>query len=216
MLATLALSMVHGCQPRLWPGLDGSGGLAALEHGWQAMRARRCSRLRTQTRSGRRRVEAASAAVPVAAGAVITGRVHPLERAAAAAQQRGQPSGAFADSFDALLVVVEAEVAAPQPPWRLAYQALRLRRLDRVTKHFGWRLLHVALCCWAATVTWCRAAGAAECGVLFSCAVCGRWRRGWTVGVPGHTSFCAARWCSRRLSGSGLRGDGWWRDGFRQ
>ncbi len=25
-------SMVHGRQPRLWPGLDGSGGLAALGH----------------------------------------------------------------------------------------------------------------------------------------------------------------------------------------
>ncbi len=30
-------SMVHGRQPRLWPGLDGSGDLAALEHRWQAL-----------------------------------------------------------------------------------------------------------------------------------------------------------------------------------
>ncbi len=68
-----------------------------------------------QARSGRRRVGAASPAVPAAAGAVTTGRVHPLQRAAAAAQQRGQRSEAFADSYDALLVGVAAEVAALQP-----------------------------------------------------------------------------------------------------
>jgi hypothetical protein len=118
-------------------------------------------------------VEAATPAVPVAAGAVATGRVHPLERAAAAAQQRGKRSEAFADSYDALLVgVLEAGVAAPQPSWRLAYQALRLRRLDRVTRHFGWRLLHVALR-YGALVPGCRPAGAAGCGVLLGCAVCG-------------------------------------------
>jgi hypothetical protein len=100
------------------------------------------------TRSRRRRVEAASPAVPVAAGDVTTGRVYPGEHAAAAVQQCGQRSGAFADSYDALLVGVAAEVAAPQPPWRLAYQALQLHRLDRVTKHFGWRLLHVTLALW--------------------------------------------------------------------
>jgi hypothetical protein len=61
--------------------------------------------------------------LPAAAGAVTTGRVHPLERAATAAQQRGQRSEAFADSYDALLVGVAAEVAAPQPPWRLAYSS---------------------------------------------------------------------------------------------
>jgi hypothetical protein len=165
--------MVHGHKPRLWPGPDGSGGLTALEHRWQALWSHQCARLRVQARSGRRRVEAATPAVPVAAGAVATGRVHPLERAAAAAQQRGQRSEAFADSYDALLIGVEAEVAAPQPSWRLAYQALRLRRLDRVTRHFGWRMLHVALRCGAATVLWCRPAGAAGCGVLLGCAVCG-------------------------------------------
>jgi hypothetical protein len=41
-------------------------------------------------------------------------------------------------------------------------QALRLRRLDRVTQHLGWHLLYVALRCGAATVTWCRAAGLHE------------------------------------------------------
>ncbi len=82
--------------------------------------------LRVQARSGRRRVEAA---VPAAAGAVITGRVHPLEyleRAAAAAQQRGQRLRhvlhCFAESYDVLLVGMAPEVPAPQP----------LSRLDRV------------------------------------------------------------------------------------
>lgn len=153
------LSMVHGRQPKLWPGVDGSGGLLALEDRWQAVWSRKCSRLRAQARSARRRMVAAAPAVPLDAGAVITGRVHPLERAAAAAQKRGQHSGVFADSYDALLVGVEAAVAVLPPPWRLAYQALRLRRLDRVTRHFGWCLLHVALWCGAATVAWCHAAG---------------------------------------------------------
>ncbi len=84
-----------------------------LEHRLQALWSHQCARLRVHARSGRRRVEVASPAVPVAAGAVTTGRVHPLERAAAAAQQRGQRSEDFADSYDALLVGVEAEVAAP-------------------------------------------------------------------------------------------------------
>jgi hypothetical protein len=39
-------SMVHGHQPRLWPGPDGSGGLAALEHRWQALWSHHRARLR--------------------------------------------------------------------------------------------------------------------------------------------------------------------------
>jgi hypothetical protein len=106
-----------------------------------------------------------------------TGRVHPLERAAAAAQQRGQRSEAFADSYDALLFGVEAEVAAPQPLWRLAYQALRLRRLVGQSYPAFW--LALAACGFAlwggngALVPGCRLAGAAGCGVLLGCAVCG-------------------------------------------
>jgi hypothetical protein len=46
--------------------------------------------------------------------------------------------------------------------------------MNIVTQHFGWRLLHVALQLWEATVTWWRAAGlqsgAARCGLLFRCA----------------------------------------------
>jgi hypothetical protein len=118
-------SMVHGRQPRSVAGpgwSDGAGGLAALEHIWQALWSHQCARLRVHARSGRRRVEAASPAVPAAAGAGTTGRFHPLERAAPR-RRSSAPSEAFADSYDALLVGVAAEVAAPQPPWRLAYQA---------------------------------------------------------------------------------------------
>ncbi len=184
--------MMHGRQPRLWPGPDGSGGLAALEHRWQALWSHQCARLRVQARSGRRRVEAASPAVPAAAaGAVTTGRVHPLERAAATAQQRGQRSEAFADSHDALLACVAA---------------LRLRRPDRVTQHFGWRLLHVALRCGAATVTWCRAAGLQElqdavCCSAVQCAGAGL-GDGQLESWSQPTFSCTARWCSRRLHGS--------------
>ncbi len=46
-----------------------SGGLAALEHRWQALWS---DQLRVHARSGRRRVEAATPAVPAAAGAVAT------------------------------------------------------------------------------------------------------------------------------------------------
>ncbi len=70
-------SIVRGSQPRLWPGLDGSVGLADLEHRWQALWSHQCSRLRAQARTGRRRVEVALPAVPAAVGAVTTtARVH--------------------------------------------------------------------------------------------------------------------------------------------
>jgi hypothetical protein len=44
-------SMVHGRQPRLWPGPDGSGGLAALEHRWQALWSHQCARQSTSLAS---------------------------------------------------------------------------------------------------------------------------------------------------------------------
>jgi hypothetical protein len=42
-----------------------------------------------------------------------------------------------------------------RPPWREAYAYLRLPRLDRVTRFFGWLLLHGALRCSATAVLWC-------------------------------------------------------------
>ncbi len=41
-------------------------------------------------------------------------------------------------------------------PWRQAYESLRLSRLDRLTRFFGWRLLHGALRCSATAVLWCK------------------------------------------------------------
>jgi hypothetical protein len=77
-------SVAYGQRPRLWPCPDGSGGLLALEQRWQS-----CVLLRVRSRSARRREpEPAAAALPAA---TVTGRVHPLERAAAAAALRGQP-----------------------------------------------------------------------------------------------------------------------------
>jgi hypothetical protein len=45
----------------------------------------------------------------------------------------------------------------PRLPGGGAYESLRDKRLDRVTRHFGWRLLHSALRCGAAAVHWCAA-----------------------------------------------------------
>jgi hypothetical protein len=63
-------------------------------------------------------------------------------------------------------------VPLQQPPWRQAYDSLRLSRLDRLTRFFGWRLLHGALRCSAtavlAVVQGGHGAGVAGCGVLLS------------------------------------------------
>jgi hypothetical protein len=99
--------------------------------------------------------------------------VHPLERAAAAAARRGQPVDAFADASDLLLLGVLG-VPVQRPPWRKAYyESLRLpSRLDRVTRHFGWLLLHGALRCSAAAVTWCQVDTVQELRVTVCCMLC--------------------------------------------
>ena len=142
-------SVIHGHRPRLWPGADGSGGLLAMERRWQDLFAGKSVSLRVRDRSGRRRLEGAAAVVQTVA--VVTGRVHPLERAAAAAAQRGQHAEGFADASDALQdlrgVVLEGPIQ--HPAWHAAYESLTLPRLDRLTRHFGWRLLHA----WVAAVS---------------------------------------------------------------
>jgi hypothetical protein len=60
-----------------------------------------------------------------------------------------------------VLLVEVGPAGLHAPPWRAAYAALAHRRLDRVTRHFGWRLLHGALRCGAVSVPWC-AAGSLE------------------------------------------------------
>jgi hypothetical protein len=50
------------------------------------------------------------------------------------------------------------DMVQDRPPWLAAYAALQDRRLDRVTRHFGWRLMHGALRCGAAAVQWHQAA----------------------------------------------------------
>jgi hypothetical protein len=72
-------SVIHGHRPRLWPGEDGSGGLLAMKRRWQDLFAGKSA--------GRRRLLEGAAAV-VQTVAVVTGRVHPLERAAAGAACR--------------------------------------------------------------------------------------------------------------------------------
>jgi hypothetical protein len=150
-------SVIHGHRPRLWPGVDGSGGLLALEQRWQDLFTGKSvslvSRLRVRDirdRSGRRRLEGAAAVVQTVA--VVTGRVHPLQRAAPAAAQRGQHAEGFADASDALLRGVVLEGTIQHPAWHAAYESLSLPtlpRLDILTRHFGWRLLHA----WVAAVS---------------------------------------------------------------
>ncbi len=98
--------------------------------------------------------------------------MHPLERAAAAAVQRGQLAvlESFDDAADALLIGVLDGLPAERPA------LLRLPRLDRVvTRHFGWRLVHGALRCNAATVPWCKVPSLQElqAEVCCSAAACG-------------------------------------------
>jgi hypothetical protein len=74
-------SVIHGHRPRLWPGLDGSLRRPA-GHG-AAVAGLVCGQERVAAgpdRSGRRRLEGAAAVVQTVA--VVTGRVHPLDRAA--------------------------------------------------------------------------------------------------------------------------------------
>ncbi len=79
-------SVADGRRPRLWPGPGGTGGLLSLEQRWQALYTSTCVLLRARERTGRRRLGDAVGSPPVS---VVVGRVHPLERAAAAAVRRG-------------------------------------------------------------------------------------------------------------------------------
>jgi len=87
--------------------------------------------------------------------------------------RRGQLGEGFADAADVLLVGALAGRSG-RPPWRKAYELLQLRRLDRLTRHFGWRLVHGALRCNAAAVSWCKLASlpAMRAAVCCSAAAC--------------------------------------------
>lgn len=97
-------SIADGHRPRLWPGSDGSGGLVALEQRWQELYTSQCLSQRARDGTGRRRVE--EDAVGAQPAVSVAGRVHPLLRAAANAQRRGQLAEGFADASDALLIAV--------------------------------------------------------------------------------------------------------------
>jgi hypothetical protein len=116
-----AFSVAYGQRPRLWPCPDGSGGLLALEQRWQSLFSNKCVLLRVRNRSAcRRPPEPAAVALPAAA---VTGRVHPLERAAVAAALRGQSSvDAFADASNASDALMRGVMDMPlqRPPWREA------------------------------------------------------------------------------------------------
>ena len=91
-------------------------------------------------------------------------RILPLERAAAArvalAAAEGSQGRQRIDDCRDVLEWFDATrahawpVGQGIPPWRRAYGDLRLKRLDRPLKFFGWLLAHGALCCGAAMVGW--------------------------------------------------------------
>jgi hypothetical protein len=109
----------------------------------------------------------AAAALPTAA---VTGRVHPLERAAAAAVQRSVASQWMLLLMPLLRGVLDMPLQ--QPPWQEAYKSLQLPRLDRLTRFFGRRLLHAwctaVQCDGCALVQGGHGAGVASGGVLLS------------------------------------------------
>ena len=194
-------SVAYGKRPRLWPCPDASGGLLALERRWQSLFSNKCVLLRARSRSARRGPpEAAAAALPASA---VTGRVHPLERAAVAAALRGQPVDAFADASDALMRGV-LDMPLQQPPWRTAYESLRLSRLDRLTSFLAGGCCMVRcgavrrLCCGARWAR-CRSCGL-RCAAQPRPALGMRHWRGhrWS---PCRTSLCIALWCGRLLLG---------------
>ncbi len=194
-------SVAYGQRPRLWPCPDGSGGLLALEQRWQSLFSHKCVLLRVRNRSARRRApEPAAVALPAAA---VTGRVHPLERAAVVTAMRGQPVDAFADASDALMRGVMG-MPLQRPPWREAYASLRLPRLDRITSQVLW----VAAAAWCAAVQ-CdgcavvqggHGAGAAGCDVLTqprpALGMRRWWGHRWSPVSPCRTSLCIALWCT--------------------
>jgi len=145
-------SVVDGHRPRLWPGPGGCEGLLWLEQRWHTAYTSKCASLRARMGLARRRVEVA---VGPQQPAVVVERVSPYERAAAALVRRGHHSAGFADAADVLLAGVQGG-CTHRPEWRKAYELLQLPRLDRITRHFGWRLVHGALRCSAAAVTWCK------------------------------------------------------------
>jgi hypothetical protein len=129
---------------------------------------------------GRARVGLARRRVEVAVGllqrAVVAERVSPYVRAAAALVRRGHHGGGFVDASDVLLAGVLGS-CAHRPEWRKAYELLQLPRLDRVTRHFGWRLVHGALRCSAASVSWCKLPSLQAMQATVCCQHCGglRW-----------------------------------------
>jgi hypothetical protein len=116
--------------------MSGRGGLAAVGAArWALVMCSRWEAMRT----GRQQQMSAVPAVHQGAPTVGDGcaRVHPLQRAAAAGRGGDVKS---LDEVDVLLAAAQSE--SPKPPWLTAYAALKHRRLDRLTRHFGWRLIH--------------------------------------------------------------------------
>ena len=149
--ADAEFTVAAGHRPRLWADPSGRAGLAGLEAGWAAALHDRWLQLK-----GARQPRAARSSGAITAGvaADTAPRVHPLQRAAAAGRA---VAGRRLDEVDVLVADAILAPGLAAPPWRKAYEALKDRRLDRVTRHFGWRLLHGALRCGAASVLWCAA-----------------------------------------------------------
>lgn len=146
----------QGARPRLWaqPGEEGSTGMAAWEQRLAAAFAAKTALLvsgsAAQAAGPSRRRPREEDLLPLYDAVWMhpsAPRLHPLERAAAAAQPPA--SGPAADSRQSDCVD-EARPAAERMPWQPAYKALWDARLPRPLRYFGWQLLHGALPCGAA------------------------------------------------------------------
>ena len=149
--ATPGFSLLGGHCPRLWGRPGGTGGVLGLEARWAAVLSDRLRRLPVGAggRSGVRRPR-----VDAAADHGLPFRVGWTEEAQGCLRRvprRGLPQPA--DAVDVLHV--EADGRVQRPPWCAAYMSLRCSRLDRLTRHFGWLLLHGALRCGASLLARC-------------------------------------------------------------
>ncbi len=67
-------------------------------------------------------------------------------------------------------MLAAAQTQSPKSPWLTAYAVLKHRRLlDRVIRHFEWRLLHRGVHCGAATVHQCPASTTCELQAAVCC-----------------------------------------------
>ena len=178
----------EGVRPGLFSVAGQPGvGLAAVETGqvqaytvrWQALEAGH----QVQPRSVRQRVpEDERGCCPLYEAAWMrasVARVHPCERAAhrLGLVAGGQAQARVDDGVDAVAGYDQTRQHAwageGKAPWLVAFAVVRLERLARPLRFFGWLLTHGALRCGGAMVTWRRAEEGFAVGDFVEMCACG-------------------------------------------